>query len=196
VPINIPACRGSKDVIHFPMIKEPVPITFPYCRPATQLIQTLLPSGGAHLGLAPSHALSQTHPKSLIPQLLDSNAINAPIWSILLVSGKDGILTIGGMAAATLDQVGEQSNDASTRLTHGEIKRSSDTELKNDLLVEEDWKWSKVSGANGWWQISMDGVWVDRIKILHNQPVILDVRSQILISAYALTGNRSIPRSS
>jgi hypothetical protein len=42
-------------------------------------------------------------------------------------------------------------------------------------LSSNEWKWSMVQGAEGWWQILMRGIWVDGIKVLDNQPVVLDV---------------------
>jgi hypothetical protein len=52
--------------------------------------------------------------------------------------------------------------------------------LKGDTGAAVDgttaaWSWSKVQGAAGWWQILMQGVWVDGRRALKNQPVILDV---------------------
>lgn len=155
------------------MVKDPVPITFAHCRPTTQWIRTLLPSG-AYLGLAPSASLSQTNSKSLMSQLLEKNVIDTPIWSILLVNSKDGIFTIGGTATPSVRQVEQETDDKLTRLSHNENKRSEDSK-KQELSTDYEWKWSKVSGADGWWQTSMRGIWVDNIKILHNQPIILDV---------------------
>jgi hypothetical protein len=40
---------------------------------------------------------------------------------------------------------------------------------------EDTFKWSKVQGAQGWWQTLMSGVYVDNSKVLKNQPVIMDV---------------------
>ena len=39
----------------------------------------------------------------------------------------------------------------------------------------DEWKWSPVEGAEGWWQTLMRGVWTDGVKILKNQPCIIDV---------------------
>jgi hypothetical protein len=49
---------------------------------------------------------------------------------------------------------------------------------KSEFEVEDvakGWKWSDVQGAVGWWQILMHGVWLDGVKVLYNQPIILDV---------------------
>lgn len=41
---------------------------------------------------------------------------------------------------------------------------------------KDDWRWTPVEGAEGWWQTLMRGVWVDNAKILKNQPTVVDVR--------------------
>lgn len=41
----------------------------------------------------------------------------------------------------------------------------------------DGWKWSPVEGAAGWWQILMRGIWADQVKIMKNQPCIIDVRA-------------------
>ena len=40
---------------------------------------------------------------------------------------------------------------------------------------EKEWKWTKTQGADGWWQVLMQAVWVDGIKVLKNQAVVFDV---------------------
>ena len=41
---------------------------------------------------------------------------------------------------------------------------------------EDTWAWSRVQGAEGWWQILMQSVYVDGVKVLQNQAVVIDVR--------------------
>ncbi len=40
---------------------------------------------------------------------------------------------------------------------------------------EEGWAWTKVQGAEGWWQILMQSVHVDGVNVLQNQAVVIDV---------------------
>ncbi len=40
----------------------------------------------------------------------------------------------------------------------------------------DGWKWSPIEGAAGWWQILMRGIWADGVKIMKNQPCVIDVR--------------------
>lgn len=90
------------------------------------------------------------------------------------MNSKDGIFTIGGTAAASVRRVEQETDDELAKLSHDENKRSENSK-KHELSAVNDWKWSKVSGADGWWQTLLHGMWVDKIKILHNQPIILDV---------------------
>ena len=69
----------------------------------------------------------------------------------------------------TVDEV-SQVDEAGTEL----IKRG----LEADTGVGEwtkDWAWAKTQGAEGWWQILMPSVWVDGMKVLKNQAVVIDV---------------------
>ena len=38
-----------------------------------------------------------------------------------------------------------------------------------------EWTWSKLQGAEGWWQVLMQGIWIGGRRVLKNQYVILDV---------------------
>ena len=40
---------------------------------------------------------------------------------------------------------------------------------------EDGWAWSKVQGAEGWWQILMQSAYVDGVKVLQNQAALIDV---------------------
>ncbi len=140
-----------------------------------------MPSG-AYLGLAPSTALSQTKTPSLITQLIEKNIIDTPVWSLWLINGKDGIFSIGGTSAQSLRRAAIETDDELTRSRTPEMKRDgimvsrTSTEIEREAaLSSTEWKWSKVQGAEGWWQILMRGIWVDGIKVLENQPIVLDV---------------------
>jgi hypothetical protein len=179
--LTIPICREPKDIIHLPSIQLSIPISFALCRPAKQWIWTLLPSG-AYLGLAPSTALSQTRTVSLLQQLIEKNVIDTPVWSLVLINGNDGIFSIGGTSAPSLRQAEIETHDELARLGTQETRRDvivaprSLDELETEAaLSSNEWKWSKVQGAEGWWQILMRGIWVDGVKVLDNQLIVLDV---------------------
>jgi hypothetical protein len=133
-----------------------------------------------YLGLAPSITLSQTKTTSFMPQLIEKNIIDSSVWSLLLVNGKEGLFSIGGTSISSVRQVEKETDDDLAHIGgHEERKRDgvvkkADAEPQSEDLVR-DWKWSKVQGADGWWQVLMQGMWVDDIKVLQQQPIILDV---------------------
>ncbi|KAH7410971.1 aspartic peptidase domain-containing protein [Cadophora sp. MPI-SDFR-AT-0126] len=178
-PLAFPTCRGPTDVVHLPTLRKPIPIDFAHCRPAKQWLRALLPSG-AYLGLAPSAWLSQTKTDGLLQQLMEKKAINVPMWSLLLINGKEGLFSIGGTSADSVRQAEKETDEMLNPGEHDETKR--DTSKANAEDDVKDWKWMKVHGAEGWWQILMRGIWVDGIKVLDNQPIILDVNTPFIVA--------------
>lgn len=172
-PIDFPTCREPTDIVHLPTLHRTAPISFAHCRPAKQWLRALLPSG-AYLGLAPSASLSQTRTAGLLQQLLEKDVIDVPIWSLLLVNGREGIFSIGGTSAGSLRRVAKETDDMLNPGEHDEAKRDTTKAEPADSL-DDAWQWMKVHGAEGWWQILMRGIWVDGIKVLENQPIVLDV---------------------
>lgn len=141
------------------------------------------------LGLAPSEHLRQVKAPSLFQQLLEKNIIHDGVFSIMRINGQEGVLSVGGTSAEAVTLVQEQTRRQLDRL--GELERgvvNGQTDIakrdpESSLATQEHashwrsgWKWSKVQGAEGWWQILMQGVWVDGSKVLKNQPVVIDVR--------------------
>jgi 2-hydroxychromene-2-carboxylate isomerase len=115
-------------------------------------------------------------------QMVEKNVINTPVWSLVLINGKDGIFSIGGTSTPSVRRAKIRTDDELARAGNYEVKRdgvvasrsAADIEMEADLSANE-WKWSKVQGAEGWWQILMRGIWVDGNKVLENQPIVLDV---------------------
>lgn len=184
-----PTCTLPTDSFHLPTINAIVPLSFAYCRPSKFSVDTLGPSGSI-LGLAPSEHLRQTQSTSLLKQLLAKDIIERPIFSLMLINGEKGVLSIGGTGARAVDLVEQQTKDeldyirtieegassngpSQALVPRGMTKRILDT--RNNW--EDGWKWSKVQGAEGWWQILMHGVWVDGSKVLQNQAAVIDVCS-------------------
>lgn len=155
------------------------------------------------LGLAPSTHLSQTKTPTLLQQLVEQKIIERGVFSVMLINGQEGVLSVGGTGAEAVDMVEAQTRrqldeiGALERTTspvtgqtaspdvHPILKR----EIEADTTIVQDptpdwrsgWKWSKVQGAEGWWQVLMQGVWVDGSRVLKNQPVVIDVRPAPLL---------------
>ena len=106
-------------------------------------------------------------------QLLEKKVIDVPMWSLVLINGKEGIFSIGGTSAASLRQAKKETDEMLNPGEHDETKRDTSDAKAHDAM--KDWKWMEVHGAEGWWQILMRGIWVDGIKVLDNQPIVLDV---------------------
>ena len=143
----------------------------------------------------------------------------------MLINGRQGVLSIGGTGAPAVDLVVKQTKDQLDRvgaLERGETLLPPTVEdavaipegaplakrgRAHTRIIEtreaswkDGWEWSTVQGAEGWWQILMQGVWVDGTKVLQNQAAVVDVcLGMILCSSEALGTNlnhRSIARSS
>lgn len=123
-----------------------------------------------------------------------------PIFSLMLISSQEGVLSVGGTGAHAVDLVKKETHD---ELDHVSLlEREVEIPIRDDesgaTLVkrgvrgtkgvlsrqagwEDGWTWSKVQGAEGWWQILMQAVWVDGSKVLQNQAVVVDVSALSLI---------------
>ena len=123
----------------------------------------------------------------LLKQLLDKDVVRRSIFSVMLINGYEGVLSIGGTAAQAVQLVEQQTKDELDRAGTAEAGRNKDQELlkrspKGETKVHtlrsdwrEGWSWSKVQGAEGWWQVLMQGVLVDGVRVLENQAVVIDV---------------------
>lgn len=150
---------------------------------------------------------SQTGSATILQQLLEKDIIQRPIFSLMLINGCEGVLSLGGTAAPAVEKVAGQTRhelDHLGMIERGEaIPVNDDDEQhlqlpmsQNDLsdtkaLVkrartqkevvprqaswEDEWAWSKVQGAEGWWQILIQSIYVDGAKVLQNQAAVIDV---------------------
>ena len=116
----------------------------------------------------------------------------------MLINGQEGVLSIGGTAARAIEMVMSQTETDLDRLGGKEIaekpKAKSEKVLpplvkrgrtsKGIVSRQADWEegfaWSGVQGADGWWQLLMQGVWVDGSRVLRNQAVVVDVSAHDL----------------
>lgn len=167
------------------------------------------------VGLAPSTHLSQTETPTLLQQLVEQKIIERGIFSVMLINGQEGVLSVGGTGAEAVDLVEAQTRrqldeiGALERTTTAVTGQSASTdmntmlkrEIEADTTIVQDptpdwrsgWKWSKVQGAEGWWQVLMQGVWVDGSKVLKNQPVVIDVRPAPLLLSPPLPPSSLLP---
>ncbi|KAI9715594.1 MAG: hypothetical protein M1812_005898 [Candelaria pacifica] len=217
-------CKLPTDLVHLPTINTSLPLSFAYCRPSKSYLHTLLASGSM-LGLAPSDSLSQTRTPSLLKQLVEKNVVHQSIWSLLLINGQEGVFSVGGTGAEAVETVMRQTKEQMDKF--GELEKNKkvvvELEMNKEAVVEEPkllekravdaglaakddtwrqgWKWSKVQGAEGWWQILMQGVWVDGTKVLKNQPVVIDLNTPFILAPplavkafySSISGSRPLP---
>ncbi|MCJ1383636.1 hypothetical protein MMC17_006750 [Xylographa soralifera] len=153
-------------------------------------------ASGSVLGLAPSLHLSQIDSPTPLSQLLDKKIIQRPIFSIMLINGHEGVLSIGGTSARAVEMVIQRTKDELDRLDPPDNahetpdkrlpKRSSHPLAApmqgRESAWQEGWRWSKVQGAEGWWQTLLQGVWIDESKVLKNQPVVVDINTPFILA--------------
>ena len=196
-----PSCRLPSDLFFLPVLNDSIPLSFAHCRPNKFSSNTLGPSGST-LGLAPSEHLSQLGTVSILKQLLEKGAIKRPVFSLMLINSHEGVLSLGGTAADAVDMVVSQTKDQLDRL--GDLEQAKNAPSKEEKIPlvrrskgnkgvltreanwEDGWAWSQVQGADGWWQILMQSVWVDGSTVLKNQAVVVDVSGKSALSLSSL----------
>lgn len=109
----------------------------------------------------------------------------------MLINGQEGVLSVGGTTASAIKMVVSQTESELETLgavERGEAKpsfksqhlekrgRASKDVMPRQADWEEGWVWSKVQGAEGWWQMLMQSAWVDGSRVLQNQAAVVDVR--------------------
>ncbi|KAI9794709.1 MAG: hypothetical protein M1833_007366 [Piccolia ochrophora] len=197
-----PNCKQPSETVRLPTVNLSVSLSFPHCRPQKSSHKTLLPSGSM-LGLGPSHSLRQTTVPSFFQQLVDKKIIDHELWSLILINEYEGVMSLGGTAAEAVAKADKATKDQLDKAGHAEKAQNSlpgpdPPDLKSktkrgqskvegtEADWESKWRWSRVQGAAGWWQILMQGVWVDGSKVLKNQPAVIDVEyPQFLFLAIA-----------
>ncbi|KAL8712049.1 MAG: hypothetical protein Q9220_003745 [cf. Caloplaca sp. 1 TL-2023] len=209
------SCTRPKDIFHVPTLDKSVALRFPYCRPL-KVSQETLQASGSMLGLAPSKHLRQIDTPFFVHQLLEERLVERPIVSLMLVSGREGVLSVGGTAvqavkrmdkqtAEELDRAGAQEKIEAFTQQNGKTLESGansldKTKIPTEKIIlhkrgskakdikdrhahwEDGWTWSKVQGAEGWWQTLMQGVWVGRSRVLQNQAVVVDINTPFILA--------------
>ena len=199
-----PGCKLSTDSFQFPGAQSGVLLQFPYCRPSKSSSSTLGLSGSV-IGLAPSRKMTQINGPLPVSQLLKRDIIKRPIFSLMLINGHEGVLSLGGTTITIVDMVQRRSENALARLgrkdsmgsiAKHDLEKRRIGDVHREMSWEDHWKWSKVQGADGWWQILIQAVLVNGRKVLKNQPSVLDVTNMPPFFRSSLTLARSILLSS
>ena len=90
------------------------------------------------LGLAPSTYLRQTSAKSLLDQLLHNRVVERPIFSLMLINGHEGVLSIGGTGAKAVEMVNKHTAD--------ELERAG-AKTEMEVFLEENGR-TRQDGTN------------------------------------------------
>ncbi|KAL9027191.1 MAG: hypothetical protein Q9196_004258 [Gyalolechia fulgens] len=149
------SCTLPKDVFRFSTAGKPIRLPFAYCRPLKGSQHTLEASGSM-LGLAPSKHLRQIQTSFFLHQLLKEGIVKRPIYSIMLITGHEGVLSIGGTAVQAAHMVDKQTAE--------ELDRASAQEMI-DAFTKENGR-TLVGGAN-----SLDKAIPEEKMILHKREV-------------------------
>ncbi|KAL8728789.1 MAG: hypothetical protein Q9166_005167 [cf. Caloplaca sp. 2 TL-2023] len=189
-------CTLPTDVFHLPTVDKSIPLPFAYCRPLKGSQETLEASGSI-LGLAPSKHLRQIDTVSLLHQWLKEGVVERPIFSLMLISGREGVLSVGGTGAQAAEMVARQTAEQLDRAGAqekinafieengktlvGGLNSLNKASLPEEKIIlqkkdkafksrqtdwQQGWTFSKVQGAEGWWQTLMQGVWINTPFIL------------------------------
>ncbi|KAK5099649.1 hypothetical protein LTR24_001308 [Lithohypha guttulata] len=167
------------------------------CKPPKYTHQTLNPSGTI-LGLSPpgtSNSLSRLDAPSFLRQLLNQEMIEHNIFSLTLLDSQTGILSLGSTIASTIEetktraQLGLKYLDSlhipsEIAKMEEEIRGAMAFAIPPGSTHEHHFKWTDVgNGAvSGWHMTLMSGVWVDGVKVLRNQPVLLDINCPFILA--------------
>ncbi|KAK3176598.1 hypothetical protein OEA41_007921 [Lepraria neglecta] len=132
--------------------------------------------------------------------LLDREVIKRPIFSLIVINGEAGVLSIGRTAARAIEMVVNQTETELDRFGgKGDVEkpkarkekelpplvkrgRAGKGTVNRQADWEEGWAWNGVQGADGWWQLLMRGVWIDGSRVLRNQAVVVDINGPFIIA--------------
>ena len=144
------------------------------------------------LGLSPlsSSTLARLSSPPLLQQLVSSQTLPRNIYSLTLFDACLGVLSLGGTAASLVEEIkvrtqvevdalGEVS--ATPREINARVDHVMETSFPKDH--EDQFRWTPVRGAaEGWWTVLLQGLWINGIKMLKNQPVLLDVQCPFILA--------------
>ena len=130
-----PHCTLPTDNISLPNTNVSLPIQIPYCIPPKVSRRTLRESGSM-LGLAPSASLSQIHSKLLLQQLVEHGVVERPVWSLMLINGERGVLSVGGTAEESVERVKKQVDEELERLNTPDAALDDSGPVQTERLEE------------------------------------------------------------
>jgi hypothetical protein len=188
-----PLCKHPSDTIHLTDLtnKTSISISLPMCSPSKSSRATLRKSGSI-LGLSPSSSsssLSRLDSPPLLQQLLSSKVLSKDVFSLTLLDEATGVLSFGGTLAGEVEEAKMRTQVEVDFL--GDPTATSekiDAEVANKMAIfptdmEDQFRWVPTRGAaEGWWTTLLPGVWINNIKVLKNQPVLLDVQSPFVLA--------------
>lgn len=202
-------CEAPSEIFHLSSSTS-LRLQFPLCKPPKYSHHTLHASGTI-LGLSPpgtSDPLSRLDAPSFLRQLLDQKSIEHNVFSLTLLDSMTGVLSLGGTIAISIEEtkiraetglkyLGALHIESEQQKMEEEIKGAMAFAIPPGSTHEHHFKWTDVgSGAvSGWHMTLMGGVWVNGIKVLRNQPVLLDINCPFILApvGVARTIYESIP---
>lgn len=194
-----PLCKHPSDTIYLTDLTNStsISISLPMCSPSKSSRATLFKSGSV-LGLSPSSSSSSSASSSLsrldspplLQQLLAAQVLTENIFSLTLLDSSSGVLSLGGTFAAQVEEA-----NLRTQLEVESLGDATATSEKINTQVTErlaatfpqhlssQFRWSPTRGAaEGWWTALLPGIWINGLKVLKNQPILLDIQSPFLLA--------------
>ena len=158
------------------------------CSPPKYSKRTLSSSGNV-LGLSLPGALAQTRHRSLLQELRQQELIETKLWSVTLLDSQSGILSLGSTITSEVEEAKVRTQVELHNIANpGADAKFIDDEVQSRLRKSKpkDWRgmfrWSEAQGAKGWWTALMQGVWINKVKILRNQPVLFDIQVPFILA--------------
>ena len=81
-----------------------------------------------------------------------------------------------------LNEGREEATQPHELLKRGGRKQQKPVEQKTTPSWKDNWKWTPIEGAEGWWQTLMRGIWTNGVKILKNQPCVIDLSTPFILA--------------
>lgn len=166
------------------------------CQPQKYTHHTLQHSGTV-LGLSPpggSRSLTRLTTPTLVEQLLAASLIQHNIFSLTLLSPDTGILSLGSSIAPQVEEtkIRNELNLKYINSLHMEGERAKMEEEIDGAMNfamppgsthDDHFKWTAAGAeaAAGWHTTLVSGVWVNGVKVLKNQPVLLDINCPVVL---------------
>ena len=156
------------------------------CSPS-EFSRATLSKSGSVLGLSPSpsSSLSRLDSPPLLQQVLAAQVLTEDILSLTLLDSTSGTLTLGRTLAHEVEEAKIRTQVEVDFLGDTTATNEKTDAKVNGLLapnfpkhIEDQFRWAHARGAaEGWWTTLLPGLWINGLKVLKNQPVLLDIQS-------------------